>query len=79
MSDESIESVDHLQDPVLEAVFDRYNRAVMAGLPPTTQLFVEALAAEGLRLSPLIPLEPTRKPSTWLRWPSKSGSDATTD
>ena len=35
----------------LEAAFDRYNRAAMAGIEPTLELFVEALEAEGLALS----------------------------
>lgn len=35
----------------LEAAFDRYNRAVIMGMEPTSVLFIEALEAEGLRLS----------------------------
>ena len=38
-------------DARLEAAFDRYNRAAMAGLEPTPGLFIEALEAEGLSLS----------------------------
>ena len=35
----------------LEAAFDRYNRAVIMGMEPTSVLFIEALEAEGLRLT----------------------------
>jgi hypothetical protein len=38
-------------DARLEAAFDRYNRAAMAGLEPSPGLFIEALEAEGLSLS----------------------------
>lgn len=38
-------------DARLEAAFDRYNRAAMAGLEPTPGLFIEALEAEGLSIS----------------------------
>lgn len=36
----------------LEAAFDRYNRAAFAGIEPTLALFLNALEAEGLQLSP---------------------------
>ena len=35
----------------LEAAFDRFNRAGVAGIEPTLALFMDALEAEGLRLS----------------------------
>jgi len=35
----------------LEAAFDRFNRAAITGMEPTPALFMEALEAEGLRLS----------------------------
>lgn len=40
----------------LESAFDRYNRAVIAGVEPTPGLFIEALEAEGLWLSLSAPL-----------------------
>lgn len=35
----------------LEAAFERYNLAALSGVEPTIALFIEALGAEGLRLS----------------------------
>ena len=35
----------------LEAAFERYNLQALSGAQPTVALFIEALGAEGLRLS----------------------------
>ena len=35
----------------LEAAFDRFNRAAMAGVDPTPASFITSLEAEGLRLN----------------------------
>ena len=43
---------DRLIEARVEAAFDRYNRAVMSGVEPTPELFIESLEAEGLRLLP---------------------------
>lgn len=37
----------------LEAAFDRYNRAALAGIEPTLARFLDALEAEGLQVSPM--------------------------
>ena len=39
----------------LEAAFDRFNRAAIAGMEPTPVLFIEALEAEGLHLTLTLP------------------------
>ena len=41
----------HLE-AIVEAAFDRYNRAILSDLEPTVGLFIESLEAEGLRLLP---------------------------
>ena len=67
----------------LESAFDRYNRAVIAGMEPTAGLFIEALQAEGLRLSlsghgaldavPAVPLE-SEEPARGGSVPSAPGA-----
>jgi len=39
----------------VEAAFDRFNRAVLVGMEPSPVLFMEALEAEGVRLSLAVP------------------------
>jgi hypothetical protein len=46
-------------EALVEAAFDRYNRAFMSDVEPTVGLFLESLEAEGLRLS----AERRRRPS----------------
>jgi hypothetical protein len=43
---------DQLIEERVQAAFDRYNRAVLSGVEPTPELFIESLEAEGLRLLP---------------------------
>jgi hypothetical protein len=37
-------------EAIVEAAFDRYNRAILSNVEPTAGLFIESLEAEGLRL-----------------------------
>ncbi|MEP6667313.1 MAG: hypothetical protein ABJA81_12770 [Nocardioidaceae bacterium] len=60
----------------VEAAFDRFNRAVIMGMEPSPLLFMEALEAEGLRVSLTVPetLESTSSPAPGTKMPVRADS-----
>lgn len=62
----------------VEAAFERFNRAVLAGAEPKSGLFIESLEAEGVRLSldQLRRLEPATNQASATPKSSREGAAA---